>query len=117
MNWTEFPLEIDADTHVLSGGIALPARDAFGAVSDAEFTFRVAWNTRRGTWAFSLYDSAGVALVEGRTISIGFDLLCRCSKPGRPYGRLLPLRVDERGLVDCSHDDLGINVRLYLVPP
>lgn len=103
--WTEIDFGVTPDTYDQSGSISL---------DQASYLYRLTWNTRSGYWALSLYTSLGLALIEGRPLVVGGDVLERCRVLGRPAGTLTLWRTDDT-FDPVAHDDLGVRAKVWYV--
>lgn len=75
--------------------------------NDYQLTFR--WSQRAGRWALDLADSAGVPIVQGRTLAPLLRLLRGIRDPRRPPGDivLVDQRAAREGLADPTFTSLG----------
>ncbi len=82
------------------------------ALDNAVFTLRFLWNSQADHWMLSIYDSAGVPIVQGRMIVNGINLLRGCVVSTRPLGALFAAPLDGIN-THAGLTGLGSRVGLY----
>lgn len=75
------------------------------------YTVKLSWNARVDHWMVSLYAADGTAVVEGRMVVNGVNLLRGCTTSTRPPGVLVAVPLDSRD-VHAGLTDLGNRVAL-----
>lgn len=78
--------------------------------------FRFRYNRRFDMWSMSIYDAEDSAIIEGRMVVLGADLIGQYTDDRLPDGRIIAVNMDDN---DPGHDagefDLGDRVRLLFV--
>lgn len=81
------------------------------ALGGSQYVIRWQWNEREGTWAFTIADAEGVAILSGVRVVLNVDLLEWTSDPRKPDGALLV--VDPSGgTTEPTLSDLGQRVQV-----
>ena len=77
----------------------------------AIYTLELYWNTRAGAWFLSISDASGNAIVSGRKVVLGSDLLGRAGRPAGPPGLLIAFDTSGAN-EEAGQADLGARVQL-----
>jgi hypothetical protein len=82
------------------------------ALDGTAYGLKFSWNEQLDHWLLSVYDTAGVALVTGRMIINGIDLLRGCVAANKPPGALFAVPLDSNN-EHAGFTGLGSRVALY----
>lgn len=85
-------------------------------LEDAEYTIKVRYFDRLGTWFLDLSDASGDKILTGAACLLNVHLLKGNTHPNRPAGDLVFVATSQDGQ-EASFDDFGTRVQLVYLSP
>ena len=81
-------------------------------LNGVEVTYSLDWKQRQAGWYLSIHKSAGVALLLGQRLQVGWPVLWRRRNAGLPAGHLVLIDTSGGMVQPTTHETLGFQHRL-----